>query len=482
MLQERGGALPANGVAPPVGGRLAAWRQREDPDQWRRQDDPLQVVGSPSMPSASSSASPTPRKDAKRFPKHLVEIYDIDRMLARGASSTVWRCVHRATQQVRAIKKIDSSEVPAREIAHEVAFMRLLRHDCVVRCYDVFLEAQYVNIVVDMFPGGDLIDGLNAHRASRGRLPDQQLARLARQMVAAVAHVHSRRIVHRDIKGENFLSDRPDIGDRECRVALADFGTAKRIEPGEKLRDRLGTTAFWAPEVFRGQSDFLVDVWAIGVTAFILLTGELPFTGEADICRHVPEASNGGSPKSPVKLPFFTSSGCQDFIARCLVKDCALRPNANGISRLDWVSGRLPSEGDNAPIPLRVPTKEEVSRTAGAVVGGVLDVVGAVLMGCFSGVGLCIDLLLAGGEAAQPSSAARLPAAQGQEVNGAPSHVVQGHVVEPVVEKDAIERQVVELERRISSNSLRIVAAAASWGLPASTSAATSKTPQHLSW
>ncbi|CAE7921300.1 PEPKR2 [Symbiodinium sp. KB8] len=101
-----------------------------------------------------------------------------------------------------------------------IAIMRLLRHENMVRCYDVFIEAQYVNVVVDMFPGGDLVDGLNTHRRAFGRVPNAQLARLAKQMMSAVAHVHGLSIIHRDVKGENFLSDRPDIGDPDVKVLI----------------------------------------------------------------------------------------------------------------------------------------------------------------------------------------------------------------------------------------------------------------------
>jgi len=199
-----------------------------------------------------STAEAQAQQDAfggKKFPKKLVEIYSIESQVGAGAFSTVWKAVHRNTKQVRAVKRIDTSELSACEIAHEIALMRLLRHENVVRCYDVFLEAQYVTILVDMFNGGDLVDGLNAHRRAYGRIPNAQLAHLARQMIAAVAHVHSLQVVHRDVKGENFLSDRPDIGDPGCKVALADFGTAIRIEPGEKVHNKVGTPAFWAPEI-----------------------------------------------------------------------------------------------------------------------------------------------------------------------------------------------------------------------------------------
>jgi serine/threonine protein kinase len=299
-------------------------------------------------------------------------------MLGQGAFSTVWRCTHRKEGKVRAIKRIDTKDVIPREIAHEIALMRLLRHDNVVRCYDVFLEAQFVNIVVDMFTGGDLIDGLNAHVQAWGRIPDAQLAHISRQMVAAVAHVHSLLIVHRDIKGENFLSDRPDIGDPDCRVALADFGTAVRVEEGKRLEVKVGTPAFWAPEVWREDYDFLVDIWAVGVTVFILLTCALPFEGEEQIC----------SPVKPGQLPFaepyFSHRLCTDFMAQCLAKDPKKRLKAEEAKNHPWM--KTP--------PLKGPRKKPgFPQAVGSIATGICNMLGVICVGSVHCFCCCLEVI-----------------------------------------------------------------------------------------
>eukprot|EP00928_Gymnodinium_smaydae_P010298 TRINITY_DN13868_c0_g1_i1.p1 TRINITY_DN13868_c0_g1~~TRINITY_DN13868_c0_g1_i1.p1 ORF type:complete len:371 (-),score=72.91 TRINITY_DN13868_c0_g1_i1:94-1206(-) len=321
------------------------------------------------MGSMTAIAEDDANTARKKFPKHLVEIYDIKNMLGQGSFSTVWRCVHRPTGQIRAVKKIDTSELPPREIAHEIALMKLLRHQNVVRCYDVFLEAQFVNIVIDMFTGGDLIDALNTHRSEWGRIPDSQLAHIARQMTAAITHVHSLCIVHRDIKGENFVLDRPDIGDPECVVALADFGTAKRLDPGTRLTEKVGTPAFWAPEVWKGNYDFLTDVWACGVTVYVLLTGNLPFQGEEDICRPVEPGELSFTP------PPYASAGIVAFLKMCLSKDPARRPTASEAQRLPWMDTPV---GGPRTKPSFFSQLLGAARTGMAILFGVCD--------CLSGI------------------------------------------------------------------------------------------------
>ncbi|PAV60068.1 hypothetical protein WR25_19554 [Diploscapter pachys] len=105
-----------------------------------------------------------------------------------------------------------------------------------------------------------------------------QARRLMRQLFDGVAFMHERNIVHRDLKLENILC----IDDE--RIVISDFGFAKELEDGERLRDLCGTPGYLAPETLRCQmyedSDgysFEVDEWALGVIMYTLLAGYAPF-------------------------------------------------------------------------------------------------------------------------------------------------------------------------------------------------------------
>jgi len=306
----------------------------------------------------SSSASNVDTYQNRKFPKHLMETYDIDEndpVVGSGAFSTVFRCKNRETGQVYALKRMDTRrghEHRPRKISHEVTMMNLAgSHENCLQCHNVYLEGPYVNIVVDMFSGGDLIDGFNVHRKARGMLSDSQLAVLLRQMLAAVMHIHSLHIVHRDVKGENFLTATTDIGDPNCHIALADFGCAEMLCPGKMLAERAGTSAFWAPEIYAGEYDHLVDVWALGVTAYVLLAGTLPFHGEEEICR-------AGGPN--FTTPLHTSPSCEHFIRACLAHDPCKRLKADEAAHHPWLK----------PLPRMTPAELRVknSLTYGASV------------------------------------------------------------------------------------------------------------------
>lgn len=296
---------------------------------------------SPSLSRQVSSL--TPRDEL------LLEKYDIDGLLGHGAFSTVWRSTHRANGEVRAIKKIDTSALPPAAIAHELALMRLLAHDNIVRCYEVYLEGQCLNLVLDLFAGGDLIDALNMHRCTRGRIPNDVLVNAVRQMVAAIDHMHRLQIVHRDIKGENFLLDRADISDMGCRVALADFGTAIRLEPGQHLSTQVGTTSFWAPEISEqpARYDCLADIWALGIAVFILLTGALPLDPRSfGSARREERAAARAQRSHPFAVPYYATRLCTDFLTACLEEDPLSRITASEAAQHGWLAKGRSSESE----------------------------------------------------------------------------------------------------------------------------------------
>jgi calcium-dependent protein kinase len=106
-------------------------------------------------------------------------------------------------------------------------------------------------------------------------LPEDHAKALIRQLVSAVAHIHSRGICHRDIKLQNILLENMD--DANPQVKLIDFGFATRFVGVTPLRTRCGTPYATAPEVYRECYDERCDVWSAGVVSYILLCGHRPF-------------------------------------------------------------------------------------------------------------------------------------------------------------------------------------------------------------
>lgn len=198
--------------------------------------------------------------------------------LGEGSFGVVWRAVDRASQEVVAVKQLDKSALPRRgvrraDIEREIGVMTACRHVNVLGLLATFEDARSVSLALEYCDGGDLNDKVT----ERGQmLQEEEVVRWMRDILSGVAALHSRGVCHRDIKPDNFMV-KGSKGD-EC-IKLADFGLACSLpRRPDLLRQKCGTPAFMAPEIHRlprssrGYNK-LCDVWAAGVTMYMLMSG-----------------------------------------------------------------------------------------------------------------------------------------------------------------------------------------------------------------
>ena len=148
-----------------------------------------------------------------------------------------------------------------------------LNHDHILQVFDA--ESAYATffIVMEKLKGIDLVDLIQKH----GKLTPEQTRDILFQVAKALDYAHNKGVVHRDIKPANIFVE------ENGNVKLTDFGIASspglaqdnEVDPGIH-----GTPGFLAPEVIMGHvSDGRVDIYALGVVAYAMLTGHLPFSG-----------------------------------------------------------------------------------------------------------------------------------------------------------------------------------------------------------
>ncbi|RZF32238.1 hypothetical protein LSTR_LSTR011510 [Laodelphax striatellus] len=215
-----------------------------------------------------------PDKDAA---KEFYAKYEPKEILGRGISSTVRRCIEKETGVEFAAKIIDISSDSDNKLStmEEVRILRLVAgHSYIIQLHDVFESSTFIFLVFEICKNGELFDYLTSVVA----LSEKKTRYIMRQLLEALAHVHSNSIVHRDLKPENILLD------DAMNIKLTDFGFARVLQPGEKLHELCGTPGYLAPEVLKASMydntpgySCEVDMWACGVIMYTLLVGCPPF-------------------------------------------------------------------------------------------------------------------------------------------------------------------------------------------------------------
>lgn len=159
-------------------------------------------------------------------------------MLGSGVSGTVRLVTHRVTGVKYAVKCMDigliDSEAGLRQLRDEVFIMCQLDHPNIVRIEEVYEGPNEISIVLELCLGGDLFDRLDEQ--PNFHYTEPQCARLVKQMLSAVRYLHSKGIIHRDLKLENFLFSSKDP---DSPLKMIDFGLSKHFEVGETVSDKV---------------------------------------------------------------------------------------------------------------------------------------------------------------------------------------------------------------------------------------------------
>jgi len=214
-----------------------------------------------------------------------------------------------------------------------IAPITILRKN-IVRLDEVYESESEIYLVQELCLGGELFDRLDEQ--SDYHYTENQCARLVKQMLSSLVYLHSKAIIHRDLKLENFLFSSRKPG---SELKLIDFGLSKHIQCGEEQHESVGTPYTVAPEVISGSYDERSDLWAIGVITYLLLSGETPFGGcDGENLMEVRENILQGSfAFEPEDTWEGVSELAKDFIRRLLVVDYRQRPSAKDIIRHEWI-------------------------------------------------------------------------------------------------------------------------------------------------
>lgn len=222
--------------------------------------------------------------------------YKIEKLLGEGGMGIVWLCRDIVTDMPVVLKAIRSEythlkDYRARILAEGRALARI-DHPNVVRLNAVVAEENEVCLVMQFVEGESLDVSIERHQANKTSFSLIEVISIFRQIVSGVAAAHAEGIIHRDLKPGNVL-----IRAKDGMVKVTDFGIAKEESEAQEGKGNtvgvIGSVRYMAPEQCTGQKDLdkRLDIYALGIVLFELLTGTRPFDGSGFelMSKHVHE-------------------------------------------------------------------------------------------------------------------------------------------------------------------------------------------------
>ncbi len=268
--------------------------------------------------------------------KLLDRRYQVGRRLGEGGMSYVYRAQDNESGRPVAVKillpRLSRDPAAVERLRREAEIATRLDHPNVCPILRLGEAEGTIYLVMPYLEG----EPLSEHESRRGPISLVEGIPLLGQMCRGLAHAHDLQIIHRDLKPENVMmvpDGTTDRGEPKYRAVVMDFGLAKERRAGPEVAKLtatgivLGTPEFMSPEQIRGKPlDGRSDVYALGILAFEMFTGQLPFAGKS--AQETMIARLRGSPAKLRDLKPDLPAKLEAVILRCLTIDPAERPQS----------------------------------------------------------------------------------------------------------------------------------------------------------
>ncbi|SMN22136.1 similar to Saccharomyces cerevisiae YPL141C FRK1 Putative protein kinase [Maudiozyma saulgeensis] len=232
------------------------------------------------------------------------------------------------------IKKNSNKEI---KIYREINALKQLNHPNIVKLDEVLQNSKYIGIVLEYASGGEFYKYIQRKK----RLKEQPACRLFAQLISGVSYIHSKGLVHRDLKLENLLLDKNE------NLIITDFGFVNEFfSSNELMNTSCGSPCYAAPELVISTRPYearKADIWSCGVILFAMLAGYLPWDDDienadgndiARLYRYITQTA--------LKFPEYISPLPRDLLRHILVPDPTKRVNSHYIKEHKWLTSHLP--------------------------------------------------------------------------------------------------------------------------------------------
>ncbi|EED90504.1 myosin light chain kinase [Thalassiosira pseudonana CCMP1335] len=229
-----------------------------------------------SKPQTAGATPQAPKAAAKSATKKATfdGSYKRGKTLGEGAFSVVIEATKKDTDESYAVKVVTKSKLTKEDevaLKDEIAVLNELKHQHIIRLYEVFEEPSYYYLVTEQMRGGELFDRI----VSKSYYNEKEARDVCKILFESIGFCHSKSVAHRDLKPENLLLRAED---NDSDIKIADFGFAKKVLTPNSLTTQCGTPGYVAPEILEGVPyDTKSDMWSLGVIIYILLGGYPPF-------------------------------------------------------------------------------------------------------------------------------------------------------------------------------------------------------------
>jgi len=256
----------------------------------------------------------------EKYDRYIGSIFDnryrINRVIGEGGMSIVFEATDLSMKRTVAVKMlkedISHDENSVKRFISESKAVSMLSHKNIVSIYDVSIRTHLKYIVMEYVDGITLKNYIN----KKGALPYKDVVKISEQILSALGHAHSKKIIHRDVKPQNVILL------RDGTIKVADFGIAKlpNAEAVTAVDKAIGTVYYISPEQASGKKiDIRSDIYSLGVVMYEMATGRLPFVADTTVTIALMQMSK--TPVRPRDINPNIPIGLEQIILKALEKN-----------------------------------------------------------------------------------------------------------------------------------------------------------------